>query len=360
MMITSRYRRSAETRIDAEVTASDRIASGRDPVRRIVVVRPNHRLGNVVLLTPLICELEEMFPDAEIELLTAGRAAREVFARFRQVSAVHAGPAQSFRHPVEMIRVLMMLRKRTFDLAVDPDPRSRGGRFLLTQVRARHRVGFRWGVSHRDRILTHSAEASAAPLHHAQAPVYLLRAAYGFRKEQESAAPLAAPLLTLRLTDAERREGAEQLAAALGGMHVAAGRCIGIYAHATGAKSYSAEWWRRVIVAVRRHAPDVQLVEFVPHDGRPRLGGDPAALFDTDLRRLGATLAATSLVVSGDCGIMHLASASGARVLGLFKTTEPSRYAPYGASNEGIRVSDEDPESVVDRVGAALGFLARR
>jgi ADP-heptose:LPS heptosyltransferase len=323
-------------------------------VYRIAVLRPNHPLGNTLLLTPLICELEAMFPGAEIEIVSAGRAARAVFAEFGQVSAVHAFPARSYRHPGEVLRLLMALKRRSFDLAIDPDVRSRAARFLLGPIQSRDRVGFRWGEPRRDRILTHSTDASAAPSHCAQAPVYLMRSAYGLRPHHESASPLVMPTLTLHRTDAERRGAAEYLAAVLNDSDVAARPCLGIYADATGAKCYPVAWWRRIIAALSQQEPGTQVVEFVPHDGSPRLAGEIPVLFTTDLRRLGATLAATSLVVSADCGIMHLASAAGARVLGLFKTTEPARYAPYGAESEGIMASDANPDAVVTRIRAML------
>ena len=325
---------------------------------RIAVLRPNHRLGNTVLLTPLICELEAKFPGAEIELVTAGQAAHAVFAEFRQVSAVHEFPARSFRRPGAVLALLRALRRRSFDLAVDPEVRSRAGRFLLGQVQSRDRLGFRWGVPRQDRILTHAVDRSVVSSHFAQSPVDLLRSAYTQRSDHEAAAPLAMPTLTLHLTDAERRGGAQRLAAILGAAHSASRPCIGIYAHATGAKCYPAAWWRQIIAALREQEPGVQFIEFVPHDGIARFAGEIPVLFSTELRRLGAALAATSLLVSADCGVMHLASAGGARVLGLFKTTDPVRYAPYGGESAGFRATDANPDAVVTRIRAMLAVTA--
>ncbi len=309
-----------------------------------------------MLLTPLICELEAMFPGAEIELVTAGQAAHAVFAEFRQVSAVHAFPARSFRRPGEVLGLLMALRRRSFDLAVDPEVRSRAGRFLLGQVQSRDRLGFRWGVPGQDRILTHAVDRSVVSSHFAQAPVDLLRSGYAQHSDPGSA--LAMPTLTLRLTDAERHGGVQCLAAILGASRLATRPCVGIYAHATGAKCYPVAWWRRIIATLREQEPGTQLIEFVPHDGLARFGGEIPVLFSTELRRLGAALAATSLLVSADCGVMHLASAAGARVLGLFKTTDPVRYAPYGGGNEGLMASDDNPDAVVTRIRALLAVPA--
>jgi len=148
------------------------------PVRRIAVLRPNHRLGNTLLLTPLVRELEARFPDAEIELVAAGVAAGAVFRQFTQVTAVHAFPAASYRHPSQVLSLLLTLKRRSFDMAIDPIPQSRSGRFLLGMIRARERVGYRWGVPGRDRMLTHAVDPATAPSHCAESPVHLLHAAY--------------------------------------------------------------------------------------------------------------------------------------------------------------------------------------
>lgn len=321
-------------------------------VRRIAVLRPNHRLGNTLLLTPLVHELEARFPDAEIELVGAGVAARAVFQRFSNVTAVHAFPAASVRHPGQVLRLLCTLTRKRYDIAIDPIPQSRSGRFLLGLVRARDRVGYRWGVAGRDRMLTHGVDPATAPDHCALSPVHLLRAAYFPRAVHDSALQNGALPLDLRLTDAERRDGERQLAAVLGSAGQGLTR-IGLFAHATGAKCYPAEWWRRIAAYFRRHT-SVQLVEFVPIDGRPRLAGEIPTLHTCDLRLLGATLAATSLVVIADGGVMHLADAAGARVLGLFKTTEPARYAPRRSRSEAILVRNASAESVAARISAVL------
>ncbi len=208
-------------------------------------------------------------------------------------------------------------------------------------------------------MLTHSAEVSAAPSHFAHVPVYLMRSAYTLRPTGKPASSLVMPTLTLRLTDAERQCGADHLGAVLDSSHAGRQPSIGIYASATGTKCYPVGWWQGIIRTLRQLEPGTPIVEFVPHDGVARLAGEIPALFATDLRRLGAALAGTSLVVSADCGIMHLASAAGARVLGLFKATEPARYGPYGAESEGILASDAHPDAVVRRIRALCRAGAR-
>lgn len=323
------------------------------PVRRIVVLRPNHRLGNTLLLTPLIQELEARFPGAEIELVGGGRAGRAIFEQFPQVTTLHTFPARSYAQPGTVLKLLAALRQRTYDLAIDPVPRSRSGRFLLSLVRARMRIGYRWDVRIRDCMLTHAVDPALAPVHCAQSPLYLLRSALppGAQHTDPGFTPWR---LELRLTDAERRAGALTLAAALGDSAPPAEAPIGIYAHASGEKCLPSLWWRRVVTILRTHVPTMPIVEFLPEDGRRRLAADIPSLYTRDLRLLGASLAATAVVVVADCGVMHLADAAGARVFGLFKTTEPARYGPCGPVSEALWVRNASADLMATQIRCAL------
>jgi ADP-heptose:LPS heptosyltransferase len=333
-------------------------------VRRIAVLRPNHRLGNTLLLTPLIQELETRFPDAQVELVTASREAPSLFRGFPQVSARLIFPVVRVAHPLRVLGTLRELRRQSFDLAIDPIPHSRTGRFLLEHVEARVRLGFFWFVPHRDRILTHPVNPRVAPAHFAHWPVYLLRAGYfGELGAGEALESVPVPL-DLRLTEAERREGARRLAAVLsipgstvgtsGVAPVAPVAPVGLFTNATGEKGYPLSWWRQLIDCLRRRLPGVPLVEFIPADGRPRLSGVVPGVHTPDLRLLGATLAATSLLVLADGGVLHLADAAGAQVLGLFKTTNPSWYGPRSSRSEVMLAHETSADSVAERIRTLL------
>lgn len=332
-------------------------------VRRIVVLRPNHRIGNTLLLTPLMQELEARFPGAEIELVTAGGVARAVFARYPQVTALHAFPGKSYRHPGKVLRLLLNLRQQSYDLAIDPTTRSRAGRFLLRWVRARRRLGYAWGVPGKDRVLTDAVDPALAPPHHAEIPVYLLRSAFLAQGVPAAEAGAARVLMDIRLSEAERREGARELAAVPGTERPEPHPTLGIFAHATGAKCLPPEWWRQLVDCLQARTPSIRLVEFLPEDARTRLNGVVPGTFTPELRMLGAKLAATSLVVIADGGVMHLADAAGASVLALFTTTAPSQYGPRGPGSESLMAANVAAEWVAERISSHLrsqsGLTAR-
>ena len=325
-------------------------------VQRIAVVRPNHRLGNTLLLTPLVQELQQHFPSAQVEIITASNDAPAVFERYERVRAVQF-PARSYEHPLQVLSLLAQLRSRRFDLAIDPMPRQRAGRFLLSWIRARDRVGYRWGVAWRDRALTQAADAAGAPRYFAHAPLYLLRSAYlpGLGVPFDPSAPM--PPLDLRLTPTERAAGAERLATALGasgGNSNATPQSIALFAHASGPKGFSIEWWLQLIKALRTRVPGAQFIEIVPADRQPRLASVMPGLHTPQLRLLAATLAATSLLVIPDGGVLHVAEAGGARILALFKKTDPTQYGPVRPGSEALWALEASAEAVAARICALL------
>lgn len=318
-------------------------------IRSILVVRPNHRLGNNVLLTPLLGELERRFPNAEIEILTGGGASHNLYAQFRSLTAVHAFPGWSYIRPHVVLRIIRRVRARRYDLVIDSTTKSRSARFLLALVRARRKIGYSWGVGWRDRVLTDAVSTIDAPVHHGRIPVHLVRRVFG-----EDGTPV--PTLDLRLTDTEREFGRQLVDRALGTRAAGHVLRVGVYCTATGAKQFSDAWWAALVEHLQRSdwPGRVELIEFLPHDGRSGLAGRLPSLLSVKLRELCGALSALDLFVTGDCGVMHLASAAGTQVVGLFKVTDAERYGPYGRGSESVAARDDDVAAAARRVETIL------
>ena len=63
----------------------------------------------------------------------------------------------------------------------------------------------------------------------------------------------------------------------------------------------------------------------------------------TTLGQLAAVLQKADLFIGNDSGPMHLASASGTKVIGLFGPTSPERFAPYGKRYTALRMENDCP-----------------
>jgi heptosyltransferase III len=316
-------------------------------IYRVLICRPNHRLGNQLLLTPLIAELQARYPGAQVDLVVGGDQGAALFSRFPNVGRVFSLPRHAFRHPFRTFSVLRSIRHERYDLAIDPDLSSQSGRYLLHRCRSTWRVGF-CGKKSRDGL----SLAMPAPIvyrHVAKQPVGLLRWAIG---EDAVTPPPSLPTLDIRLSEDERAWGRRRLAELLGIDADAGIATIAIFAHATRRKRYATEWWTHVLKGLHERYPGCEIIEILSAHGESSVVSGIPGYFSNSPRRMAAIISATQLFVSADCGVMHLACAArGPVVVGLFQSADPGRYAPYGGGNIALSTRELSPGAVCERIG---------
>lgn len=297
-------------------------------IHRVLVCRPNHRLGNTLLVSPLLSEIEALYPGAEIDVICGGDAGASLFAHRFALRHCYSLPRKIARHLWATIRLLRALRRESWDLAIDASIDSQSGRLLLAIVKARYKLGFPDDAS----PLAAAWHEHARPEHLAQRSVALLRTAHA------GAVHGAYPPLNLRLLAAEREQARAALQAILGGpVPPACPRTVvGVFANATGAKRYGADWWAQFIDTLQARQPDVCIINLVAEHGQSQLDDRHPTYYTRNPRRLAAVIACLDAYISADCGVMHLAVAAGTPTLGIFSTTSATKYGPYGAGHAAI------------------------
>jgi ADP-heptose:LPS heptosyltransferase len=329
---------------DARLTLAGELPA--DAIRRILVCRPNHRLGNLLLLTPLLGELERLLPNAEVDIVLAGDHVSELFRAFPNVGHIWNLSRRMVRHPVALGRTIAAIRRAHYDLAIDPCESSQSSRFLMTVARPRHALGVQ-----RSRTTDgpDAAWMKRAPAHMAQWPVHLLR---GALRHAPAETVRGFPALDIRLTKDERGCARKQLDRLAGGGHAPGRAVVGVFAEATGAKHYGADWWQRFIDELRTRRPGHAIVEIAPPDGRPRLAAGLPFFSSPSPREVAAFISNLTCFVSADCGVMHLASASGIPTLGLFSASDILKYAPCGNGSRALVTLGKTPEEVARTASA--------
>lgn len=324
----------------------------RHGVYRILVCRPNHRLGNMLLMTPLIAELERLYKGAEIDIVAEGPLAADVFATYFSVKNVYCLPRRGFKHPVSFLSLISRIRKTDYDLIIDPCIGSGFSRTLTRIFRGKYKLGF--GEPGHTPNLTHAVPEAMAPNHMAKRPVALARW-YSLSAESES---LGFPVMDIRLTEGERASGKAVVRELLAELppHRATG-VVGIFADATGRKRYPTEWWNDFIGTLQALSPHCDLVEIVPAHGRSMLGSRLPGYYSSSIRRMGAVMSAVDLMISADCGVMHLAAASRVPTVGMFAVTDAKVYGPYGSRSSALITSDISPKDAAQRVAQAFPDL---
>jgi heptosyltransferase III len=327
----------------------------RKGIFRILVCRPNHRLGNTILLTPLITELERHFRGAEIDLISEGDIAREVFSAFFSVRHVYCLPKRGFKHPLPFLRLIQRVRGTHYDLIIDPCVGSGFSRALTRSLKGTYKLGFSDAPA--ESGLTHAVPFDVAGKHMAKRPVNLLRWALGLDATVQD----NIPALDIRLTEAELAHGRLAVARLLSESNqTSSPPVVGVFANATGAKRYPMEWWQEFMDTFKLLCPEASILEVIPMHGHSMLGAEWPGYYSSDIRRMGAVMAGMDVVITADCGVMHLAVASQVPTVGMFSVTDASVYAPYGRDNHSLPTQGLTAREVACRVVATYPALLGR
>ena len=311
---------------------------------RILICRPNHRLGNLLLITPIIQEVSKTFPDCKIDLFVKGELGKILFRNYTNVDRIIQLPKRPFQHLLAYIKGWFQIRKNRYDIAINVDQSSSSGRLSVQFANSRSKVP---GKVFQDLARIHTDYE-----HHAKFPVYNLW------KHLERIEPnrkyKAMPALDLRLETSEIANGKKILRDLVGN----ANSTICLYTFATGKKCYPEEWWIRFYEKLRREIPRVNIIEILPLHKAAVLSSRVTPFYSTDIRQIGSVIANSALFVGADSGIMHLASSVQTPTVGLFSVTDPTRYAPY---HNGSMAFDTNCVDVDDCVKAiSLVFNQRR
>ncbi|NII09125.1 glycosyltransferase family 9 protein [Oleiagrimonas sp. C23AA] len=316
---------------------------------RILVCHPNSSLGNSLLLTPLLQELEYQLPGAEVDILTRSPSAHALYGGYGQVRNIFPLPSHAVGHLPRYLSSLGNMRARRYDLAIDTDVRSRSSRVLLNLAQSHETLGY--GGAHKPRGVTHAI----APPSHLQAkgklPVYLLRQGLDLPADDPYPAP------DIRLSAREHVDGLLALRRIMGEPCGGRNKVMGIFANATGPKLLPPDWWQAFLQALEAINQRYRCMEILPTSARSMLADRYPGFYSSDLRKLAGVLHALDAFVSLDCGVMHLGSAAGARTVAIFTTTSIAQWGPYGSQEQTIDARDLSPQATAQQVMRACQSL---
>ncbi len=302
-----------------------------DRPSRILVIRTDSRLGNLMLMEPLLRSLRERFPDSSMEIL-----ASHVFSdllKYQGYSVIEVDKKRQIREPWRFLKLVRELRERRFDVALDaahPHSFSLSGAVSTILSGASCRISTDAG----DSPGWYSLTVSEPPLEWHES-----RALHTLGSLWEGWPEWSPP----RLDRSGERERDSV------GLHVGAG----------GGKEYPLDMMDdlvgricgRTMIEVywgteRERTVALRLGEKYPVAVMPRLS----------LHRLIERLAGLRLFVTADNGPMHVASALSVPVIALFRVDNALRFAPLSPGSQVLFHKDgPDPAAAADRVLKALG-----
>jgi heptosyltransferase-3 len=305
-------------------------------VKRILICRPNQRLGNLLMLTPLLQELEHVFPDARIDLVVKGGLAKALFEGYTHVRHIYQFPQRPFKSPIEFFKTYFQIRSQAYDIAINPVDGSNSATLLIKKIKAKHKsfgelASVYWGDQHQAR-------------HMAIKPVLALR----YLTRQGRVRKI--PTLNIRLTANELAAGKRMI-----NEHCQPGKkIIALFTFATGSKMHSKAWWHQFHTSLQLKFPQANIIEILPLEKSSQLDFKANTIYSKNVRELAAILAACDVFVGADSGVMHLASAVNTPTLGLFKTTDHSVYRPYNELSQAIITPETRTKELLNHLGLIL------
>lgn len=284
------------------------------PIEKILICRPNHRLGNLLLVTPLLQEVFETLPNAKVDLLVKGSVGPELFKNYN-IHKIIQLPRRPFRHFLDYIRGWWSITTTRYDLAINVIDESSSGKISTRIARSRLKIYGDLQVNPR--------AGREFVYHNAKRPVVNFRefmSSIGVEKTGEL------PSMDLKLSINERYAGKSILKT----ITDANNPTICLFTYATGDKCYSKDWWSELFIHLQSIFSDHNIIEVLPLENISQLDFKAPSYYSKDIRELGSLIAATNIFIGADSGMMHLASAVQTPTVGLFKVTNPHAYGPYG------------------------------
>lgn len=295
-------------------------------MQNILVCQTGGWIGDMVLLTPALRALKQMFPESRLKLLLRPRVA-DLMESHPYVDACIVDEKTEGRVR-SLTRCVRQVRNTSFDLAVVLHPTSFRNALLPFLARIPIRVGT--NASGRGVLLTKSCrdDTSIHEIHRYLRVLQLL----GIDTPSDD--------LEFWHTDTDRHV-IENLLCAEGVSRDA--RLIAVNLGTTWrTKRWEVVNFTEVIQQITRLIPEAKVILTGSHAEQPLT----EALSDslptmnlvgrTSILQLGALLERCDVCLTCDSGPMHIAAAVGTPTVALFGPTDPVRHRPYGVGHTVI------------------------
>ena len=303
-------------------------------VKKILISRPNHRLGNNLLLTPLVKELIDVFPNAEIHLFLMGNIGDLVFENYKEVTKIIKLPRKPFKNILNYYVCWFSIFHHNYDLAINANRVSSSGKLAVKLSKSRYKF-FNVFNKELSKIKDYT--------HNAKNPIYNLR---HHLKNQIHRENYTMPKLDFKLRDYEIQNGEKLLKS----MFRQQKPVISIFTFATGNKCLSKDWWRELYSEIKNFEDNYNILEILPAENVSQIDFVAKTYYSRDIREIASVMSNAKIFIGADSGMMHLANSSNVTTIGLFNVTEPEFYGVYGNKNININTNDKDIDFILNSI----------
>jgi len=317
------------------------------PIKKILLVRANFRMGNAILALPAIAGFQKNFPGATIDFV--GSPMSNLLFQYQPLQRHYIAPRRFPRVFWQYLRLIRQLRAKSYDLAVDVScSQSAVGAFIVGVSGARIRAGLsgKWDRLFNVKVLKLKEENKYAKLSEFFAGLGLaLGETWG----------------ALKFSPAEKLDAVNRLDVLF---ETKQAKKIGVF---VGGRKLRGKRWpvaNFIDVINGLDRSDVRVIVFLgPEETdladplRRSLTSITPIICEPSVRKFAALISNLDLFICCDSGPMHLACAVGVPVLAIFQERDVSRWAPPPSTARTLYGSDG--VSAAQVLNAALEELAR-
>ncbi|MBD8083192.1 glycosyltransferase family 9 protein [Chryseobacterium caseinilyticum] len=306
------------------------------PIKKILISRPNHRLGNLLLLSPLVQEVIDTFPEAKIDLFVKGGITPIIYKNYKNIDRIIQLPKKPFSSLFQYIKGWATLKSRKYDLVINASYGSSSGKLSTSMARSEYKV---FGDTD-EKLQSEFSDYR----HAAKNSIYSLRDFLSQLDIDRSGSKI--PDLDIKLSEAEIEEGKEKLNNLVKNDR----KSICLFTNATGAKCYSEEWWNAFYEKLETAFPNYNIVELLPVENISKINFSAPSFYSKDIREMGGFITNCEVFIAADNGVMHLASAVNTPTVGLFMVTEEEVYKPYNEASFAVNTNEHSTDEIINHL----------
>ncbi len=303
-----------------------------DKIKKILLVRINYRIGNILFTTPLINALEKQFPEAQIDIMIGAPFIAPLLEGMPQVHKVYSFPRALLKHPLKVLKLKKELKNNHYDLLITPSLLSTSDSLFSFLVSAKYKVGF-----YAEDVfvpLTHTIPFPTNIDHEALKPLALM-SLFG-TKDRHS----FAHYMDIRLSQNEKNISVVCIPK----------HSIGIFRDARNEKKIDNVWWMTLVETLKEFDSTLHIIDILnPNNAVPLYEG-MTIILEKDLRVLASKISHLDAFICADTGPMHLASASRTATIALFKMTSPKLYGTLGEKDLSLVMGTKSTIEIVQEI----------
>ncbi|WP_050759313.1 glycosyltransferase family 9 protein [Leeuwenhoekiella blandensis] len=306
----------------------------RDSEIKVLITRPNHRLGNQLLITPLIQEINKQFPNCKIHLIVNGNLSYILLSNYHCVETIFNLPKKPFNNIIDYLKKSISLISNQYDIAIVGCEDSNSSKIFVKLSRAKFKI-YNSGTTKLNR-----------PEHIAKIPIYNLRKFLGPSDYLTD----RYPKLSIKLSRQEIEKGNQRIKALFNSNK----KTICIFTFATGNKCLSKKWWLKFYKELKTEFTDFNVLEILPNENVSQINYESVHFYSNNLREIASVIENSVVFIGADSGIMHLSSSTNTTTFGLFNVTDPKTYGPYGGNNIPLDTNSVKLSEIIERIKEAI------